>query len=275
MMMKSLPVRRSSQPLQRAAFTLLEVTVALAIVGMIALALYASLNIAFKARQTAMNNLTNVRQARLAMEMIGRDLQTAVPPTGILAGAFYALPNDTGFELDTLDFFNAAPPGPAVVGAADIQRVTLTVISTQDAAAAASANEVDTVDPRDQGPRLEPQAADSQVGQQVLVRKVTRRLLAQVTPEPSTEIIVRNVRTFRVRLYDGLGWTDTWDSTTVDNTLPYAVEVTLVIDPVAGDGSARRAATPYTLVRVFSIHAAAPASGTGQISLLTPENRWP
>lgn len=267
MNLRSLPTRRRTLPAGR-GFTLLEVTVALAIVGMLALGLFASLTVAFKARQMATRNLNNIRQARIAMEMIGRDLQSALPPTGILAGAFIATPNEAGFELDSLDFFNTSSPGPVAMGAADVQRVALLVMSADEASQQPAENEADVIDPRDTGTRLQPQASASASGHQVLVRRVTRRLMAQVTPEPSNQIVVRNVRSFRVRLYDGSTWVDTWDSTTMDNTLPYAVEVTLVIDPIIDETDSRTSDQPFTLMRVFPILAASEPTGTsaGQVA---------
>lgn len=267
MMRVSLPTRRRPLPAGR-GFTLLEVIVALAIVGMIAVGLFASLSVAFKARQMATRNLSNIRQARIAMEMIGRDLQTALPPTGILAGAFMATPNDAGFELDSLDFFNTSAPGPLAMGAADVQRVALLVMSADEASQQPAESEADVIDPRNTGTRLEPLTSSSTSGGQVLVRRVTRRLMAQVTPEPSNQIVVRNVRTFRVRLYDGSTWLDTWDSTTLDNMLPYAVEVTLEIDPIEEDPTRFSSTAPMTLVRIFPILAASEPTGTsaGQVA---------
>jgi len=75
------------------AFTLLEMLVALALMGMRASALYASLHIGFRARAGGEAAIEPVRTASLALELVRRDLEGAMPPTGILAGA---APGDRG-----------------------------------------------------------------------------------------------------------------------------------------------------------------------------------
>lgn len=242
-----------------AAFTLLEVMVALVIVAMIATALFAALTVAFKARKSAMNNLTNLRQLRFAMETVGRDIQTILPPTGVLAGAFYATPADPSENLDTLELFNAAPAARTMLSGADIQKVVLKVMAESEVQGALV--DVDLLDARNQGQRLG--SADQEGSDMVLVRRVTRQLLAQVTPEPPYQIIARHVQTFRVRLYDGVDWLDTWDSTTTENTLPQAIEVTLEIKeplPLEQTAASNSAQRIHTMTRVFQIPAYAAAA---------------
>jgi type II secretory pathway component PulJ len=249
-----------------AAFTLLELILALLVVAMIAAALSAAMTVAFKARDAAVNGLGDLRQARVAMDMIGKDIQGALPPTGVLVGAFTATPNDGGSDLDMLEFFNSAPPGPIVEGAGDVQKVHLAVMTEGDLQAAPV--DPDMADPRASGPRLAPPASDD-TSDMVLVRQVTRRLMAQDTPQPGCQVIVRHVMSFKVRLYDGTQWLDTWDSTTQDNTLPLAVEVTLQIQPGQGQNSSSASATnaqaqPYVLTRVFILPCASPATDDSQ-----------
>lgn len=242
------------------AFTLLEVMVALVIVAMIASALFASLTIAFKARKSAINNLTNLRQIRFAMETVGKDIQTVLPPTGVLAGAFFATPDDPAENLDTLELYNAAPATRTLQAGGDIQKVVLRVMLESEVQGAAV--DADLLDERNQGQRLS--SGDEQGSDMVLVRRVTRQLLAQVTPEPPYQIIARHVQTFRVRLYDGVDWLDTWDSTTTQNTLPQAVEVTLEIkEPLPVDQIAGADIEPrvHTMTRVFQVPAFAVAVG--------------
>lgn len=258
----STTAQRGRQP---RGFTLLEVIVALAVVALIAAALFASLSVAFRAKQSAERHLGAIRQARVVMDLLGRDLQAALPPTGILAGAFIAQADVTGPEMDTLEFFCAAPPGPAVEGAADVQRVLLSLMTPEEFDQPIT--EPDTINAQEHGPALRPGSSTGE-GRYLLVRSVTRRLLAPVTPQPSRQVIARHVRTFAVRLYDGSQWLDTWDSTTVDNTLPLAVEITLTMDAPAGAAGKTAQSQPYTLVRIYPLACATEAGLTQELSLL-------
>lgn len=247
----------------RVAFTLLEVIVAMAIVAMIAAALAAAMTVAFKAKTSAMNSLANVRQARLAMEVIGNDLQTALPPTGILAGAFMATPDDPSENFDLLEFYNTADMGQSIDGTADVQKVALRVMPESELLTAVV--DQDLKDPRDQGMRLAP-SAETDNDSMVLVRRVTRRLLAQVTPEPAYQIVVRHVQAFEVRVYDGQDWLDTWDSTTLQNTLPVAVQITLQIKQPATAAQLAKGVEPkmYVMTRIFQLPCHAAADSTSQ-----------
>lgn len=249
-------------------FTLLEVMVALVIVAMIAAALFAALTVAFKARKSAVNNLTNLRQLRTAMQVVGQDIQTTLPPTGILAGAFTSTPDDPQSNVDLLVLFNTSPStSQLLTGAGDIQQVTLSVMTQADVQAAIIDPEL--LDTRDQGQRLLVTTAEPG-SDLVLVRRVTRQLLPNlVTPEPPLQIIARHVQTFRVRLYDGQDWLDAWDSSTTDNTLPQAVEITLEIkEPVAEGQPLLASSQPrvHTMTRVFQIPCYAAAVNDAQQS---------
>jgi prepilin-type N-terminal cleavage/methylation domain-containing protein len=72
----------------RSGFTLLEMLLALAIMAVLSTALYASLHTGFDARSRAEASVAPTRAVAVALEMIGRDIASALPPTGILAGAF-------------------------------------------------------------------------------------------------------------------------------------------------------------------------------------------
>ena len=61
----------------------------------------------------------------------------------------------------------------------------------------------------------------------VLVRRVSRYLLATRVEEPEPEVICRGVRELDLKYHDGIDWQDSWDAATRDNTLPLAVGVTM------------------------------------------------
>jgi hypothetical protein len=87
---------------------------------------------------------------------------------------------------------------------------------------------------------------------------VTSNLLAPVAPQPYEEVLCRSVRNFNLRYFDGTQWQDQWDSTTLGDTMPTAVEVHLEFDVHGDDGSVR----PYSLTRVFAVPCAQAASGS-------------
>ena len=72
---------------------------------------------------------------------------------------------------------------------------------------------------------------DASGGATVLLRRVTDNLLVTKTAEPVEEVLIRDVRRFSLRYFDGLDWLDAWDSTTLGDVLPLAVEVTLELEP--------------------------------------------
>ena len=192
--MKDYYVRSSS------GFTLLEMLVAMAMTAVLAGSLYASLRIGFRAREHSENVLAPVRAAGTAFDIIGRDIQCTPAPRGILAGPFIGLDakNTTSEgDADSLTFFtrpmSTADAAPGIVG------VGYVLVATDDGSG------------------------------QALVRNVTVNLLAPETPEPSEDILCRYVTSLNLRYLDGTTWLDAWDSTTHDNTLPLAVEVTIEI----------------------------------------------
>jgi general secretion pathway protein J len=219
--------------LRRGGFTLLELVLALSMVAIMAASLYASMRVAFRAQSGAETAIEPSRTAELAFEIIRADLQNVVPPTPfenqtvLLAGPFQASDgkDDRGADGDDVIFYTTAdaPDRPSANG--DIKKVEL-VVSSQNA-----------------------------TNDHVLVRRVTRNLLAQIEPTPVEEVICRNIAGFNVRYFDGSDWQTTWDSQQVSDALPSAVEVTLELQRPAGAGQPPRV---YRFVRVFALSCAAP-----------------
>ena len=218
---------RRTQP----GFTLLEMLVALGMMAILAGALYGSLSVGFRARETAERTLEPVRVTALAMEMLRQDLASALPPTGILAGAFVAEDNvsDSGADSDTVTFFTAREQlGDTGATGSGIRKVQLIIDADDD-------------------------------GRPVLYRRVTANLLAPTTPDPVDQALCQNVRAMNLRYFDGADWLDSWDSTVRDNTLPLAVRVRLAI--AASDDPEAKV---FELTRSFLLPCGAtPDSGEG------------
>ncbi|HWP40863.1 MAG TPA: GspJ family type II secretion system protein [Tepidisphaeraceae bacterium] len=190
-------------------FSLLELILAMGMVSILALSLYASMRITFKARDSAQSAVEPARATAVVSELIGRDLEGVLPPTGTLAGPFVVISGGTvGAESDYMQFCAIGSDGSWEDRAIPegIRRIELTVRTD-----------------------LNPPA---------LVRRVTRNLLASLAEDPEEEVLVRGVKSFAVRLYDGTSWSDEWDSTLIDNIAPVAVGIDLVIEIPGAWGAA-------------------------------------
>ena len=245
----------------RRAFTLLEMILSIAMVAMLSGALYMSLNVAFKARDSAHAAVTPMRQATVAMDLIRQDLESVPPPapapadadttttlTLSLHGPFYGALNAVGtggtptslMDFHSLGRDTVLPPAAQAVPnpfSEGVRRVEFAVRTD-----------------------LQPQ------GPPVLVRRVTRNLLAQTQQEPEEEVLCRGVRGFYVRYYDGVDWLEQWDSTTMGDVLPMAVEITLEMDKSPGQSQSpwltASQSEPYRITRVFPLPCAKPVDVT-------------
>jgi hypothetical protein len=66
--------------------------------------------------------------------------------------------------------------------------------------------------------------------------------MAQVEPEPTDEIICRDVVSFVLSYYDGMTWQNTWDSTSTGGQsgyLPVAVQATIELRGQDGNAGQR------------------------------------
>ncbi len=235
--------RRQHGPVARgtgrcSAFTLIELVVAMAIVAIMGVSLYASVRIAFKSQASAEAAVEPSRTAELAMEFIRQDLDNACPPagnngqialaTGRLCGDFIGSDSvgDNNKDSDDLNFFTTAEATLHPSANGEVKNVELLVVNQNNSA------------------------------EQVLVRRVTRNLLSALVPTPDEEVLCRGVVGFNVRYYDGTTWNDAWDSTVVNNALPTAVEVMLELERPNTLGGVQT----FRFTRVFIMSCATPPS---------------
>ncbi len=190
----------------RGGFTLLEILMATAMTAVLAGSLYASLYIAFRAKESAMRSVESPRASQAAFEMLRQDIASAVVPTGLLAGPFVGA-NATvspDSEGDTLSLHTVSADVETSFGEGDIRLVEYFCQVDEDANGS------------------------------TLIRAVTTNLLSTRQVEPVQEVVCRGVKEFHLRYFDGTAWQDSWDSTTRNNVLPTAVEVTLELkEPTA------------------------------------------
>jgi type II secretory pathway pseudopilin PulG len=224
-------------------FTLLELILALGMVAMLTLTLYMGLTVTIRAKERAFAAVAPVRTALLAADLVRQDLESVLPCKQLLAGPFIGTSQN---DADVLDFYCLGSD----VGwhAAPVAQQGLTPLQGGDV-------------PWSEGPRHVVLYLNTDTQPPSLVRSVTRNLLAPTVPPPDEEILCRNVRSFKVRYFDGTDWQDSWDSTTLGDILPQAVEMTFeaVIDDAPKPG---QQPVVYKVTRVFPLACATPADST-------------
>jgi len=181
--------------------------------------LYATLHTAYRARASAVSVVERARRGEAAFERTRADLASAVVPRGILAGVFLGEDglDGLGRPADVLMFYTTTCGPTFPEGAADILMVEY------------------ACEPVEEG------------GKPVLLRRVTRSLLATATPEPEEGVLCRDVLGLDLKYFDGMDWQDVWDSSAQDNVLPRAVEVTLLLADEQSPGGVREINRIYPL----------------------------
>lgn len=181
------------------AFTLLELIVALALMDIIAVALYSSIYTAFIAKEKSQMLISPFQSITPAFEFIRNDLVSTMNPHGILAGVFLGEnnPGIADLDADTLSFYtsNYQP---------DIDEVASNIVNVAYA--------------------LE---RDLQRNEIVLKRFIIKNILSPTTLEPQEQIICRGIAGLDIKYYDGSSWLDEWDSSVENAQLPWAVKITL------------------------------------------------
>jgi type II secretion system protein J len=188
--------------LDQRAFTLLELLIAMTMMSIIAVSLYTSMSIGFKARESAESRVEKGRTAEIAIELIRGMLTSAMIPNGILAGEFEGEDEEDeyGYDADTLVFYTADYNPAEDELACDIEKVELGMSVRED------------------------------TEERVIIRKITTNLLSPKTLDPEEEVLCGGVRSWNLRYYDGSDWVDEWNSTDNDNSLPEGVEITIVLE---------------------------------------------
>ena len=238
-----------SFPRPHRGFTLIEVLAASAITAVLIGSLYASLHIAFAARDTAINSIATARRLNTTIELIKADLESAVVPNpawvnaplNTLAGPFQGQSSDNELSSaignDVLAFYSTVSDAQAADGVGEIKLIEY---------------------------RIEPDA-DSK--ESCLVRHVTGNLLSPDVPATTAEVLCRRVKTFTLQYYDPSNtqqpWQTSWDSTAGNsagtmNTLPQAVWITLELE----DDSTSSGGVGPQMSRVVNLPCA-PAATTG------------
>lgn len=229
---------------QSRGFTLLEMIVAMMMVAIIAGALYASLNTAFRAKRRAEAAIVPIRAAGIALDIVARDLDSVMIPNAetlntesevlYLAGPFQGLPQGgDGADASWMSFYtDGSDNTPDIPLSEGVRRVEFTL------------------------------ARDGNTT--VLVRRIARNILSGDLniPAEEEEILCTDVRTFTLKFFDGVDWYDTWDSTTLldadgNPAIPTMVQIDLVLN-VEGVSIPTEEADTYRVTKLIPIACAKP-----------------
>jgi prepilin-type N-terminal cleavage/methylation domain-containing protein len=246
--------------MKRRGFTLLELLVAMLMVGIVGLSLFAMLQTSFHARAAADRAVEPSRTASLALDYMVRDIQGAVNPGGKLSNMFLGL---TTTAVDASG--NAVASTPAATAGGAAAATAIPYVSVMAGTVTGAFEGTDQSDDRgNPGDDLKflttaytpthPEGGNgdmkwveltvvtSQNGQDhLLVRKSYSNLLPMTVEDPDTEVICRGVYGFNLRYYDPVNqvWQDSWDCSLYNNQLPAAIEITLQLERPLLDGGTR------------------------------------
>jgi prepilin-type N-terminal cleavage/methylation domain-containing protein len=214
---------------KQSGFTLLELILAMLMAAMLSLALYTAMHSAIQARRTAQRAVQSTRAGSIAMEIICHDLENAFPPPTVDPNATSTPLTMADLVFSTLSRDELADAGPLSEGICTVEFYI----------------------------KSDPSGA-------VLVRRITRNVLAPTQTPGTDELLCRNVRSFSVQYYDGTSWQPSWDSTQVGDVPPPAVSVTIVIEDPTAPLDSNGNHPQQRLTRVVSIACAKPADTTTQ-----------
>ena len=198
----------SRRPDHAAAFTLIEMILAIGIAAIVLITVSTVLYTALRLRDDTADMVDAASPVDAAVTFLKRDLQCAVTPTNgtskVLSGGFRAGNNLTSVGVSdpvAVEMFTASGALSDSAPWGDIQRVTY---------------------------ELKTPAGFSTTTGRDLYRSVMRNLLALSTPDVTEQLMLHGVASLKFSCYDGTQWNDNWDTTdptAINTNLPVAVRV--------------------------------------------------
>ncbi|MGN6385833.1 MAG: type II secretion system protein GspJ [Verrucomicrobiota bacterium] len=208
--------RRNS--VQRKAFTLIEVLLAVAIFAIVLGAINTVFYSALKLRNKTSELLDKSVPTEQAIKIIKRDLANLVPPSGPLTGQLQSTPTTNAIAgVNGPIFYCASGSIDEINPWPDVQKVAFTLVQ--------STNRFEGYD---------------------LVRVVDRNVLAPTPSQPVSQKLMGGVDQIAFQFFDGSQWQNTWDSTLQTPSLPKAIKMQIQL---LQDRSVRASAqTPIEIV---------------------------
>lgn len=194
-----------------AAFTLIELILAIGIAAIVLVAVNAVFFATLRLRDSASEAVDAASPMDQAVATIRRDLQCAVTPkaSGVLSGDF-RVGNITSTGMGATvaaEMYTATGTLSRNAPWGDIQRVTYELKNAN--------------------------------GSSDLYRSVTRNLLTLTTPDVEDQLLMHGVDNVKFYCFDGAQWSETWDTTdatSLSTNLPLAVRVDIQL---AGSGAVK------------------------------------
>jgi len=193
--------RKISSPLFR-GFTLIEVISATAITALLLGSLYTVFHGTIRLRDKTFETVEAGLPRSYVTTLVRRDLKSLAAPVGILSGAVIGETEESeGFRTDRIEFYTTSGTVSEEYPWGDVQKI-----------------EYYLTEP--------PEEREDEEGQD-LVRAVSRNLLESVVSEPEEQRLLSGVQSLEIGYFDGETWTDTWDSTVMENKSPRAIKIRL------------------------------------------------
>lgn len=191
-------------------FTLLELLIATIMFSVIVGALYSVFYGAIRLREKAYETFEERLPIDYAIALIKRDLRAAVAPGGLLAGATIGEnEEESNVRLGRLEIHTASGITSESAPWGDLQKVEYYLAETVD--------------------------HDGTEGR-ILVRAITRNLLASTDEGPDEEHLFGGVQSLVFSFYDGEDWLETWDTNTEEESeLPLAIRTRIDFQPPIQD----------------------------------------
>jgi type II secretion system protein J len=174
-----------------AAFTLIEILMALSASAVILVAIYGVFSKAVHLRDDATARTREARIRARAVSVIRNDLRNALVSGGKLAAILDSRAGHLKFTATTAKDSGELP-------VSDVQQIEYFVAR-------------------------DPEATDQKAGR--LVRAVDHNLLATVRETPPEEPLLSGVESMEVSFFDGSGWQESWEYSEDNKTLPEAIRV--------------------------------------------------
>jgi type II secretion system protein J len=210
---------------RKPGFTLIEVLLAVAVFAIVLGAINSVFFGALRLRNKTVEAFETALPLEQALAILRKDFEGILLPGGRLSGEFTTTPTglqtSPGFvgERVTPDIHTAVGPVHELARWSDVEKVAyFLAIPTNNASASAGKE---------------------------LIRQVTRNLLPVNYEEPELQWLMSGLHALRLQYYDGMSWTETWDSATSTN-LPRAVKVQITL--AEDQRSGLRAPAPIELV---------------------------